>query len=78
MTLHRRQKIHRSPTVRRRGPNLFSVAPATAVPRGEISLRIQGSMQESGSSFAKWAFIVLGIFGLVYFGYPLVFGKGTG
>lgn len=35
-------------------------------------------MQESGSSFAKWAFIVLGIFGLVYFGYPLVFGKGNG
>lgn len=35
-------------------------------------------MQESGSSFAKWAFIILGIFGLVYFGYPLVFGKGNG
>jgi YidC/Oxa1 family membrane protein insertase len=35
-------------------------------------------MQESGSSFAKWAFIILGIFGLVYFGYPLVFGNGNG
>jgi YidC/Oxa1 family membrane protein insertase len=35
-------------------------------------------MQESGSSFAKWAFIILGIFGLVYFGYPLVFGEGNG